>query len=203
MEYLKDEAVLSKLDDIILVTTDEEILKHEVGTMQEYEKIFYAVSRAKFWLQERKKKARTQAQATEPGPSYFASPNSADAAAQEREHRQRSIQLPKLQMPTFEGSLRIWQSFWDHFDITIYKNTELPRIEKFKYLLTYLTGSAKRAEEGIRQAEQNYDLAIKSLTDCFGRQDPIVNEGVNHILALISVKSSSEVLKLRLLHDSM
>ncbi|KAH7947314.1 hypothetical protein HPB52_010049 [Rhipicephalus sanguineus] len=32
-----------------------------------------------------------------------------------------------------------------------------------KYLLTYLTGSSKPAIEGIRLAEQTYDLVIKML----------------------------------------
>ncbi|XP_037521503.1 uncharacterized protein LOC119398758 [Rhipicephalus sanguineus] len=205
MDYLKDkETALSHLDDVILETTDEENLDQEVGTAQEYnEKILYAVSRAKFWLQERERNAGTQARATEPGPSYIGSPNSGDAAGQVREHRQRSVQLPKLQIPTFDGSLRGWQSFWDHFDATIHTNAELPRIEKFKYLLTYLTGSAKRAIEGIRLAEQNYDLAIKTFTDRFGRRDLLVNEHIDHLLVLSAVKCSSEVQKLRLLRDNV
>ncbi|KAH7951282.1 hypothetical protein HPB52_007243 [Rhipicephalus sanguineus] len=84
MDYLKDkETALSQLDDVILATTDEENLDQEVGTAQEYnEKILYAVSRAKFWLQERERNAGTQARATEPGPSYLGSPNSGDAAGQ-------------------------------------------------------------------------------------------------------------------------
>ncbi|KAH8020641.1 hypothetical protein HPB51_002590 [Rhipicephalus microplus] len=81
MDSLKDkEAVLSKLNDMILVTTDEEILDHEVGRAQKYnEKIIYVVSFAKSQLQKREKTARTQVKATEPGPSYLGSLNSADA----------------------------------------------------------------------------------------------------------------------------
>ncbi|KAH7957802.1 hypothetical protein HPB52_022684 [Rhipicephalus sanguineus] len=84
MDYLKaKETALSQLDDVILATTDEENLDQEVGTVQEYnEKILYAVSRAKFRLQERERNAGTQARATEPGPSYLGSPNSGDAAGQ-------------------------------------------------------------------------------------------------------------------------
>ncbi|KAH8032892.1 hypothetical protein HPB51_003468 [Rhipicephalus microplus] len=87
IDYLKDkEAVLSKLDDIILLNIDEEILDHEVGTAQEYnKKVFYVISRATFWLQERERTARTQAQATEPGPSCLRSLNSTDSADQVRE----------------------------------------------------------------------------------------------------------------------
>lgn len=59
--------------------------------------------------------------------------------------RHRTVVLPKLQIPTFSGALRDCQSFWNHFSATINLNAELLSIEKFKYLLTYLTGIEKRA----------------------------------------------------------
>ncbi|KAG0411000.1 hypothetical protein HPB47_011872, partial [Ixodes persulcatus] len=62
-------------------------------------------------------------------------------------------------VPTFAGNISDWQGFLDHFDVTIHRNPDLPPIEKFKYLMTYLTHNAKRADEGIRLSEQNYDLA--------------------------------------------
>lgn len=145
MGFLKDkEAALSRLDEVILASTDEENLDHEVETADEYNaKIFYAVSRAKFWLQEREKEATIQSRATGPRPSNLELPSSGEAAWQMTAHCPLAVQLPKLQIPTFDGSLCGWQSFWDHFDTTIHKNTELLRIKKFKYLLTYFTGSAK------------------------------------------------------------
>ncbi|XP_075741915.1 uncharacterized protein LOC142793690 [Rhipicephalus microplus] len=205
MDFLKDkEAALSRLDEVILASTDAENLDHEVETADEYnEKILYAVSRAKFWLEEREKEATMQSRATGPGPSNLEFPSSGEAAWQVRAHSPLAVELPKLQIPTFDGSLCRWQSFWDHFDATIHKNTELLHNEKFKYLLTYLTGSAKRAVEGIRLAEQNYELAIKTLTNRFLRQDLLVNEHVDNLLALSPVKSSSDVQRLRLLHDSV
>ncbi|XP_037525616.1 uncharacterized protein LOC119402539 [Rhipicephalus sanguineus] len=205
VDYLKDrESALSTLDDAILALTDEENLDREVETAQDYsDKISYAIARAKYWLQERQQATRTHAQASGSGSSKLELPNSVDAPDQVREQRQRSVVLPRLQIPTFDGNLREWQPFWDHYDATIHQNDELPRIEKFKYLLTYLTGSAKRSIEGIRLAEQNYDLAIKTLTDRFGRRDLLINEHVDHLLALIPVKSSSDVAKLRTLHDNV
>nr|XP_037284225.1 uncharacterized protein LOC119176996 [Rhipicephalus microplus] len=198
------EAIQSKLDGVILVTTDGEIIDHEIGTVQEYnEKILYTMSRAKFRLQELERAARTQTQATEPGHTYLRYLNSADAAGQVKKHSQRSVKLPKLQISTFDGSLHRWQSFCDNFDATIHKNTELPLNEKFKYLLTYLTESAKRAVGGIRLPKLNSDPAIKNLTDRFGHQDLLVNEHVDHLLAESLEKSSSEFSKLRLLHDNV
>ncbi|KAH8041770.1 hypothetical protein HPB51_017892 [Rhipicephalus microplus] len=54
MNFLKDkEAALSRLEDVFLTATDAEDLDHEVEAANKYnKKILYALSRAKFWLQE-------------------------------------------------------------------------------------------------------------------------------------------------------
>ncbi|KAH7986454.1 hypothetical protein HPB52_024962 [Rhipicephalus sanguineus] len=119
-----------------------------------------------------------------------------------RTPRYRSVALPTLQVPTYAGDLRQWQEFWDHYSATIHENTELPPIEKFKYLLTYLTGAAKRAIEGIRLADNNYEIAVITLKERFGRQELLVNEHIDQLLALSPVRSSKEVEKLRVLHDT-
>ncbi|KAH7957284.1 hypothetical protein HPB52_017107 [Rhipicephalus sanguineus] len=116
-------------------------------------------------------------------------------------HVSERVVLPKLQIPTFSGALRDWQTFWDHFSATIHRNEDLLPIEKFKYLLSYLSGVAKRAIEGIRLTEDNYAIAIRTLTERFGRRDLLINEHIDHLLALPPVKSSADVDKLRLLYD--
>ncbi|XP_037517940.1 uncharacterized protein LOC119394701 [Rhipicephalus sanguineus] len=117
--------------------------------------------------------------------------------------RYPSVTLPTLHVTTYAGDLRQWQEFWDCYSATIYNNTELPPIEKFKYLLTYLTGAAKRAIEGIRPADHNYDIAVKTLKERFGGQEFLVNEHIDQVLALSPVRSSKEVEKLRILHDTV
>ncbi|KAH7935976.1 hypothetical protein HPB52_016062 [Rhipicephalus sanguineus] len=117
--------------------------------------------------------------------------------------RHRAVVLPKLQIPTFSGALRDWQTFWDHFSATTHRNEDLLPIEKFKYLLSYLSGVAKRAIEGIRLTEDNYAIAIRTLTERFGRRDLLINEHIDHLLALPPVKSSADVDKLRLLYDKV
>ncbi|XP_077564559.1 uncharacterized protein LOC144180026 [Haemaphysalis longicornis] len=77
----------------------------------------------------------------------------------------RFAALPKLQIPNFSGDRRDWQGFWDQFESSIHSNTTLPRVEKFKYLLSYLTGPATDAIEGIRLAENNYDITNSADTD--------------------------------------
>ncbi|KAH7956319.1 hypothetical protein HPB52_008140 [Rhipicephalus sanguineus] len=117
--------------------------------------------------------------------------------------RHRTVVLPKLQIFTFSGALRDWQTFWDHFSAIIPHNEDLLPIEKFEYLLSYLSGAAKRAIEGNRLTEDNYAIAIRTLTERFSRRDLLINEHIDHLLALPPVKSSADVDKLRLLYDKV
>ncbi|KAH7947342.1 hypothetical protein HPB52_010254 [Rhipicephalus sanguineus] len=96
----------------------------------------------------------------------------------------RSVALPTLQVPKYAGDLRQWQEFWDHYSATIHNNIALTPIEKIKYLLTCHTGAAKRAIEGIGLAHNNYDIAVKTLKKRFRRQELLVNEHIDQLLAL-------------------
>ncbi|KAH8025355.1 hypothetical protein HPB51_007501 [Rhipicephalus microplus] len=89
MDFLKDtEARLSRLDEVILASTNEENLDPEVKTADEYNgKIFYAVSQVKFRLQEREKESTVQTQPTGPGPSNLELSSSDEAPWQTKEHR--------------------------------------------------------------------------------------------------------------------
>ena len=63
---------------------------------------------------------------------------------QQRQHTQCGfVNLPKLDIPTFNGDQLKWTEFWDAFETTIDKNETLPGIEKLKYLNSKLTGEAK------------------------------------------------------------
>ncbi|XP_077550653.1 uncharacterized protein LOC144163843 [Haemaphysalis longicornis] len=93
--------------------------------------------------------------------------------------------------------------FWDQFESSVHSNATLPRIEKFKYLLSYLTGPAKDAIEGIRLAENNYDFAVKIITNRFGRKDLLVDDHLDKLLALEPVQNSADTDKLRVLYDTV
>ncbi|KAG0428729.1 hypothetical protein HPB47_024288, partial [Ixodes persulcatus] len=85
----------------------------------------------------------------------------------------------------------------------VHTNSELPPIEKFKYLLTYLTDDAKRAVEGIRLSEQNYDLAVQTLQDRLGRRDILIDDHIDRLLSLTAVNSSTNAVQLRKLYDAI
>ncbi|XP_077548006.1 uncharacterized protein LOC144160659 [Haemaphysalis longicornis] len=115
----------------------------------------------------------------------------------------RFAALPKLQIPNFSGDRHDWQGFWDQFESSTHSNTTLPRVEKFKYLLSYLTGPAKDAIEGIRLAVNNCDIAVKIITNRFGLKDLLVDDHLDKLLTLEPVQNSVDTDKLRVLYDTV
>ena len=44
------------------------------------------------------------------------------------------VNLPKLQLPVFDGNLQQWQKFWDIYKATIHEQQTMPAVSKFSYL---------------------------------------------------------------------
>ena len=44
------------------------------------------------------------------------------------------VNLPKLQLPLFDGNLQQWQEFWDIYKATIHERQTMPAVSKFNYL---------------------------------------------------------------------
>ena len=44
------------------------------------------------------------------------------------------VNLPKLQLPVFDGNLQQLQEFWDIYKATIHEQQTMPAVSKFNYL---------------------------------------------------------------------
>ena len=44
------------------------------------------------------------------------------------------VNLPKLQLPVFDGSLQQWQELWDIYKATIHEQQTMPAVSKLSYL---------------------------------------------------------------------
>ena len=75
-----------------------------------------------------------------------------------------SVNLPKLYLPTFDGSVLRWLEFWDIFDASVHRH----KVSKFSYLKGALCGSASVAILGISVTEDNYDTVVALLKEKFG-----------------------------------
>ena len=86
-----------------------------------------------------------------------------------------TLKLPKFDMLSFSGDKLKWDEFWDSFESAIHKNKKLPKIEKFNYLKSKLSGDAQKAISGLPLSNDNYDIAIDILKTRFGRDQELVD----------------------------
>jgi len=98
-----------------------------------------------------------------------------ECKGQENNHGRTEVEvnLPKLQLPIFDGKISDWQKFWDIFCCSIHKQN-LPVVSKFTYLKSVLRGPALAAIAVISVTGDNYQLAVKLLKDRFGKKDKII-----------------------------
>ena len=57
----------------------------------------------------------------------------------------KGVKLQKLYVPTFNGSILSWRSFWEQFSISVHDQTSLSNSEKLVYLQQALKGGSARS----------------------------------------------------------
>ncbi|ELU16086.1 hypothetical protein CAPTEDRAFT_30453, partial [Capitella teleta] len=77
------------------------------------------------------------------------------------------VRLPKLTLPTFDGKVLEWTSWWEQFNADIHLNEELPDISKFSYLRSLVGGEAAQGIAGLALTSENYPHAVELLQDRF------------------------------------
>ena len=116
---------------------------------------------------------------------------------------EKSLKLPKLDVPTFDGKVIHWRSFWEQFDISIHSRLKLSDTEKLVYLKSALKdGTAKGVIEGLSQSGEHYKEAIKSLKARYDRPRLLHQTHVRTILKTANLKEGTGK-ELRRLHDTV
>lgn len=115
----------------------------------------------------------------------------------------KTVKLPRLELPKFSGNLTLWQSFWDQFK-AIVDASDLPKVSKFTYLQSLLTGEAKTAIEGLALTSDHYDTACELLEQRFGKPERIIFAHIQSLLTLsIGPGKGTPTDKLRRLQDEL
>ena len=92
--------------------------------------------------------------------------------------------LPKLDLPTFDGNILNWQTFWDAFNSTIHLNTTLTEIQKFSYLKAQLRSTASESIEGFPLTGANYATAVDLLKERFGQPHKVIHAYMKALMDL-------------------
>ncbi|CAK9806339.1 hypothetical protein ANTPLA_LOCUS4845 [Anthophora plagiata] len=78
-----------------------------------------------------------------------------------------TIRLPEIRLPTFDGTIEKWASFFDIFPSIIDRNEDLMPVQKLQYLRSTLTGKAAVCIQSLSTTDANYTDAIELLKEKF------------------------------------
>ena len=81
--------------------------------------------------------------------------------------------LPRIEIPTFNGSLLKWVEFVTKFKETVHNHVYLNNSRKLHYLQQHVSGIAKTAILGFSNDERGYILSLKRLKYKFGEKSRI------------------------------
>lgn len=92
--------------------------------------------------------------------------------------------LPKLDLPTFEGDVLEWQSFWDSYESAIHTNQSLSDVQRFTYLKSLLKYEALQTVSGFAITNTNYGKAVTLLHERYGQKHKIIQTYMQALLDL-------------------
>ncbi|UYV75388.1 hypothetical protein LAZ67_13000092 [Cordylochernes scorpioides] len=104
--------------------------------------------------------------------------------------------LPKLELPFFDGKLENWISFSNVFKTTIIDNSQLTNIVKLQYLKTCLKGKALVLVNHIPITEYNFVLAWDLLEKGYDNKRDLIFNLIQRIIDLpkLTIESSTQLL---------
>ncbi|XP_076638849.1 uncharacterized protein LOC143350709 [Colletes latitarsis] len=70
-----------------------------------------------------------------------------------------SVVLPRIDLPTFDGNLLEWQSFYDTFKAMVHENEDILGVQKFHYLKHSLRGEIAGVINTLNASYENYTVA--------------------------------------------
>ena len=104
----------------------------------------------------------------------------------------KGVKLPKFDVPTFDGNLINWQSFWEQFCVAVHDRPNLSNSEKLVYLRSSLKdSSAKGVIEGLSRSGEHYDEAIRCLQTRYNCPHLIHQTQVKKIIDIPPLKEGS------------
>lgn len=96
--------------------------------------------------------------------------------------------LPKMELAKFDGDVLKWHQFWDQFASNV-DSRNINDVDKLLYLQSVLEGEAKRAIDGLDTTNKNYQIAVSTLRDRYGKPSTIIDA---HYAALYRIKTADK-----------
>ncbi|XP_025205862.1 uncharacterized protein LOC112602140 [Melanaphis sacchari] len=104
---------------------------------------------------------------------------------------QQFVPLPKIQLPSFNGSLLEWRSFRDIYVSLVHDNTGIGDAERFHYLLSCLSDDALAVVKAIPLSANNYALAWEALSVRFDNKRLLASAHLDKLFAFKPITHQS------------
>lgn len=111
-------------------------------------------------------------------PSPSASPNT------------HHIQVPKIELPTFDGDIQSFPFFYETFKRIIHTNADLADSDRIHYLVSCLKGKARNVAEGIVPSGDNYLVVWEALIAKYLDTRALATNYLNQLFSLKSFGST-------------
>lgn len=96
----------------------------------------------------------------------------------------KTIQLPKIKIPEFNGNKAEWRDFKDLFDKIVHNNPTINESIKVQYLKTSLTGEAATIVSHLLPNGNNYKACYEILNNRYNNTRELVSDLIDKILEL-------------------
>ena len=114
----------------------------------------------------------------------------------------RGVKLPKLDVPSFDGNMLNWRTFWEQYQVAVHTRSNFTDSEKLAYLRHAVkAGTAKSVIEGLFRSREHYTEAIACLKSRYDKPRLIHQAHVRKIVEIPNMKDGSRK-ELRRLHDT-
>lgn len=96
----------------------------------------------------------------------------------------QNLQLPRINIPAFDGNIKTWQSFYGIFERVIENNSRITQTEEMHYLKTSVRGEAANVIQHLSTCGANYADAWELLRSRFNNKRVLFANLVDTILNL-------------------
>jgi len=80
------------------------------------------------------------------------------------------IKLPTIEIPKFGGKITEFKHFYDTFNSLVINNQALDDVQKFHYLLSFVTNEAHQLIQNLPVTRQNFHVAWNLLCDRYNNE---------------------------------
>ncbi|XP_077280836.1 uncharacterized protein LOC143907758 [Temnothorax americanus] len=99
--------------------------------------------------------------------------------------------LPRINLPTFDGSTDKWESFRDRFKSLVHNEPNLSNVNRMHYLCSSVKGEASKALDHLAVTDHNFDVAWKILVSRYDNKRRLITVHLQNLLNLPSVNSET------------